>query len=295
MASFDPKVQRLSAALGAEIRGVDLTRIDAPQARVLEELLWEHKVVFYPDQTLTLDQHVAFGEHFGQLEGHPHLKNPTTDHPKVFELAASHGGVADEWHTDLTFRPDPALYSILHMIRCPDVGGDTMWANTARAYEELSPPLKDLCQGLTAIHNAEPHGRPEVMTRHPVVRVHPETGSKALYVNEHFTRRIVELSRAESDLLLGYLTRWVASPRFTVRYAWQQKTVAIWDNRCTQHSVLNDFEGERVIQRVTVMGDAPKGSPPRWDPYTRVSGRSDTIRHDRLLRKYLREQEESER
>ena len=293
MSSFDPQVKRLSAALGAEIRGVDLASVDAAQARVLEELLWEHQVVFYPDQNLSLEQHVAFGEHFGTLEGHPHLKNPTTDHPLVFELAASHGGVADEWHTDLTFRPDPALYSILHMIRCPDVGGDTMWASTYRAYEELSPPLQELCQGLTAIHNAEPHGRPEVMTRHPVVRVHPETGRHVLYVNEHFTRRIAELSRPESDLLLGYLTRWVGNPRFTVRYRWQPRTVAMWDNRCTQHSVLNDFDGERIIQRVTVMGDEPKGGTSRWKPYARVTGRSDTIRHDRLLRDYLRSQSKS--
>ena len=107
MSSFDPQVKRLSAALGAEIRGVDLASVDAAQARDLEELLWEHQVVFYPDQNLSLEQHVAFGEHFGTLEGHPHLKNPTTDHPMVFELAASHGGVADEWHTDLTFRPGP--------------------------------------------------------------------------------------------------------------------------------------------------------------------------------------------
>jgi taurine dioxygenase len=287
--SFDPKITRLAAALGAEICGVDLAKLDADEARTIEELLWEHQVLFFPEQELGLDDHVAFGEHFGRLEGHPHLKNPTTRHPKVFELAASGGGVADEWHTDLTFRADPAIYSILKMIRCPDVGGDTLWASTYRAYEELSPPLQDLCSGLTAIHNAEPHGRPEVMTVHPVVRTHPETGRKVLYVNEHFTRRIVELSRAESDLLLGYLTHWVSSPRFTVRYSWRAGTVAMWDNRCTQHTVLNDFEGERIIQRVTVMGDAPQGEPPRWEPYSRITGRSDTIRHDRLLRDHLRQ------
>ena len=174
------------------------------------------------------------------------------------------------------------------MLRCPPVGGDTLWSSTYRAYEELSPPLQELCEGLTAIHNAEPHGRPEKMHRHPLVRVHPETGRKVLYVNEHFTRRIVELSRVESDVLLGHLTRWVGSPRFTVRYQWRPNTVAMWDNRCTQHSVLNDFEGERVIQRVTVMGDEVRGSEPRWAPYERPGGRSDTIRHDRLLKDYLR-------
>ena len=111
--AFDPEVTRLSAALGAEVRGLSLARVDDPQARQLERLLWEHQVLFFPDQDLSLDEHVAFGSHFGPLEGHPHLKNPTTDHEKVFELAASRGGVADEWHTDLTFLEKPALYSIL--------------------------------------------------------------------------------------------------------------------------------------------------------------------------------------
>lgn len=291
---FDPQATRLAAALGAEVRGVDLAKVDAAQARELEELLWEHQVLFFPEQHLSIDEHVAFGEHFGKLEGHPHLKNPTTDHPKLFELAASRGGVADEWHSDLTFEEHPAIYSILHMKKCPDVGGDTMWANLYQAFEELSPPLQDLCQGLSALHNAEPHGRPEVMTVHPMVRIHPETGRKVLFVNEHFTRRIVELSRAESDLLLGHLARWVANARFAVRYHWTPGTIAIWDNRCTQHMVLNDFVGERVIQRVTVMGDSPEGPGPRWQPFERPGGRSDTIRHEGMLRKYLRRQKVDE-
>jgi len=284
------QVTRLASALGAEVRGVDLARIDAEGAREIERLLWQHQVLFFPEQPLTIDEHVAFGEHFGELQGHPHLTNPTSDHDKIFELAASRGGIADEWHSDLSFLPEPSIYSILHMVRCPELGGDTLWANLYLAFEELSEPLRELCAGLTALHNAEPHARPEVMTVHPMVRVHPETGRKVLFVNEHFTRRIVELSRAESDVLLGHLARWVASPRFTVRYHWSNDTIAMWDNRCTQHSVLNDFETERVIQRVTVMGDKPAGAPPRWQPYVRIGGRSDTSRHDRLLRQYLRSQ-----
>ena len=120
-----------------------------------------------------------------------------------------------------------------------------------------------------------------------MVRIHPETGRKALYVNEHFTRRIVELSASESDLLLGYLTRWVASPRFTVRYRWAQGTIAMWDNRCTQHFVLNDIEGERIIQRVTIMGDTVEGPGPRWEPHT--ADRGATTRYDRQLKKALAE------
>ena len=109
-----------------------------------------------------------------------------------------------------------------------------MWANMYKAYEELSAPLRDLCEGLTALHDAHPHNRADVMAMHPVVRVHPVTRRKSLFVNEHFTRRIVEMSHEESELLLNYLTRWVSSPRFTVRYQWTEGTVAIWDNRCTQ-------------------------------------------------------------
>ncbi len=283
------RVTRLAGALGAEVRGFELGAVDEAGARELERLLWEHHVLFFPDQRPTMEEHVRFGELFGVLENHPHLENRTPGlADKIFELSAQHGGVADEWHTDLTCLERPALYSILHMVECPAVGGDTLWANPARAYDELSEPIQEICEGLTALHNAEPHGRPEEMAVHPVVRVHPETGRKVLYVNEHFTRRIVELSREESDLLLGHLTRWVANPRFTVRYRWSEGTVAMWDNRCTQHFVLNDFDEPRRIQRVTIMGDHPESpSAPRWKPFVRVGGESDTSRHDALLRQWL--------
>ena len=108
-------------------------------------------------------------------------------------------------------------------------------AGDPRAYDELSPPMQELCEGLTALHDALPHNRPDKMAIHPVVRVHPETGRKALYVNEHFTRRIVEMNATESQMLLDYLTRWVQNPRFTVRYRWSEGTIGMWDNRCTQH------------------------------------------------------------
>ena len=165
-----------------------------------------------------------------------------------------------------------------------------MWSSLYAAYNELSDPMKSLCEGLTALHDALPHNHPEKMTTHPVVRVHPETGQKALYVNEHFTRRIVELNATESDALLRYLTAWVTNPRFTVRYRWQPGTIGIWDNRCTQHFVLNDFVGERVIQRVTVVGDRPVGAePPRWEPWIRDGRLSATSRHDRQLYMHLKE------
>ncbi len=282
---------RLAGALGAEVRGVDLADPTPADIDGVKALLLEHHVLFFPEQRLSVDQHVALGRHFGELEGHPHLKNPITEHPELFELAASGGGVADEWHTDITFRPDPALMSILNMVKCPEVGGDTLWTNLHAAYDELSAPMQELCEGLTALHDALPHNRPDQMTIHPVVRVHPETGRKLLYVNEHFTRRIVEMNASESEMLLSYLTRWVQNPRFTVRYRWSEGTIGMWDNRCTQHFVLNDFEGERIIQRVTVMGDLPvAAADPRWPPWIRPGRLSATSRHDRQLFNYLKSQ-----
>ncbi len=286
-------VERLSGGLGAEVRGCALggPEILGPDAMgQIRALLLEHQVLFFPDQHLGLDEHVGFAGQFGELEAHPNLKNAFVDHPQIFELAASHGGIADEWHSDITFQEEPSVMAVLNMVKCPKVGGDTMWANMYRAYEELSEPLRDLCDGLTALHDAEPHGRPGVMAVHPVVRVHPETGRRSLFVNEHFTRRIVELSHEESKVLLGYLTRWVTSPRFTVRYHWHEGTIAVWDNRCTQHYVINDFDEERVIQRATIMGDRPEpAAPPRWKPYLRGELAGATSRHDRQLNAFLRE------
>ena len=291
----DWQVTRLASALGAEVRGVKLAGSGPRDIERIKQLLLEHLVLFFPGQEWTLDEHLAFGRHFGPLKGHPNLKNPFTEHDEMFELAASRGGVADEWHTDLTFQEQPALLSVLHMIKCPETGGDTLWTSLYAAYEGLSAPLKELCEGLTALHDAQPHNRPDRVAVHPVVRVHPETGRKALYVNEHFTRRIVELHAAESDALLGYLTNWVKNPRFTVRHRWSEGTVAIWDNRCTQHVVLNDFNDERIIQRVTVVGDRVEGAPPRWQPAIRTGRTSAATRHDRQLYRYLKSKGEAER
>jgi len=283
-------VQRIAGALGAEIRGIDLAKASEEEITAVKALLSEHMVLFFPDQHPTVDDHVALGKRFGKLEGHPHLKNPFTQHPELFELAASSGGIADEWHTDLTFQEQPSLMSILHMVKCPASGGDTMWTNLCAAFEALSPPLQEMCSGLTALHDATPHNRPDQMTIHPVVRLHPDTGRKALYVNEHFTRRIVEMSAPESEALLGFLTNWVQNPQFTVRYRWQAGTIGMWDNRCTQHYVLNDFNEERIIQRVTVMGDHPEGDPARWPAWTNSKGLSAASRHDRQLALYMKSQ-----
>lgn len=285
------EVKRLSGSLGAEITGLKLSQTSTADINAIKQLLLEHQVLFFPKQSPTVEEHVAFSEHFGVLEGHPHLNSDPGTHPKIFMLKATQGGIADEWHTDITFQKQPAIMSILHMVACPEVGGDTMWTNLYKAFSALSEPMQTLCLGLSALHDAHPHGHAEKMAIHPVVRVHPETGRKVLYVNEHFTRRIVEMNATESDMLLAYLTKWVALPQFTVRYHWTEGTVCMWDNRCTQHFVINDFIGERVIQRATIVGDeVVAAQPSSWEPFTRKGVSSATSRHDRQLYRFMREQ-----
>lgn len=279
-------VRPLSRALGAEVTGIDLGAVsDADVARI-RALLLEHLVCFFPGQHLTRDAHVSLGQAFGDLEVNPNLPNPEGGPREMVELRASWGGIADEWHTDVTFLPSPSVMSIMHMVACPDLGGDTMWSNQYLAFEELSPPMRDLLVGLTALHDAEPHGKPDMKSHHPLVRVHPETGRRALFVNEQSTRRIVEMSHVESEVLLAFLKQWSTQERFTVRYRWTPGTVAIWDNRVTQHFVVNDFDGERIIQRVTVLGDTPTGDPPRWAPYA-PTRRGAATRYDMQMNRAL--------
>lgn len=283
-------VRRLAGALGAEITGIDVSNVSSEDISAIRALLEEYLVIFLPDQSPSPEEHVSFTRHFGDLEGHPNLGGGEGLPPELFQLSANEGGIADEWHTDITFDDSPPLMSVLHLVKCPDFGGDTMWSSLYAAYDALTQPMKELCEGLTALHDALPHNRPDKMAIHPVVRVHPETGRKALYVNSHFTRRIVELSADESELLLGYLTRFIASERFTVRYHWRPGSLGIWDNRFTSHFVLSDFTGERVIQRATVIGDHVQGAiQPRWKPAVGEGRLSAVNRRDQQLFNFLRD------
>ena len=286
-------VKRLAGTLGAEVTGIRLAEIGAEETDAVKALLSQHKVLLFPDQHLSPDEHVALGQKFGELEGaHPNLAKPGMPSPHIFELKATEGGIADEWHTDLTFTEHPPLMSILNMVACPEAGGDTMWTDLIAAYNDLSEPMQEMLDGLTALHDARPHGNRDAMAIHPVVRVHPETGEKALYVNEHFTRRIVEMNAFESEALLAFLTRWVQNPRFTVRLHWTEGAIGMWDNRVTQHFVINDFIGERVIQRVTVLGDDPQGAgAPRWRPWTERATISATSHWDAQLYRFLRDRD----
>lgn len=286
------EVRRLAGALGAEVRGIDLKQVADAEIERLKRLLDEHLVLFFPDQHLSAPEHVALGRGFGELEGrHPSFPQPDAPNPHIYTLRASEGGVADDWHTDLTFQKIPPLMSILNMKTSPPFGGDTMWSSLIAAYDALSAPMQALCDGLTALHDAECQQRPEASAIHPVVRRHPVSQAKALFVNPYFTRRIVELTHGESTALLAYLTRWIQDPRFCVRYKWTEGCVGMWDNRVTQHYVLNDFSGERVIERVTVLGEEPpQGSESRWPSAVENWKLSAAAYHDLpLVRHFMRE------
>lgn len=248
----------VGGALGAEVRGVHLGAVDDALLQAIQGALREHLVLFFPDQGLSPDEHRSFALRFGPPEIHPFIPKLDDAHPEIVVLKAESGFIADVWHTDCTFDASPPVCSVLNAVQMPPAGGDTLFANQLLAYERLSDPMKEMLSGLTAIHTAANYGNPEVKAEHPVVRCHPETGRPSLFVNRQFTRRIPQLSRDESDALLELLFRHATQPDFTCRYAWEEGTIGIWDNRCTQHCAVNDYEGERVISRVTILGDDPQ-------------------------------------
>jgi len=261
------RVEPLSGAIGAEVVGVDLAHLDDDTWGQVHAAWLEHLVLFFPDQDLDADAHVALGRRLGEPEIHPFIPKLDDAHPEIVVLDSDAGAKADVWHTDVTFSPTPPLASILKMVTCPPRGGDTMWTNQYLAYETLSAPMRDLLDGLSAVHHASPFGHPEITASHPAVRTHPETGRRSLFVNRTFTSHFVELRRSESDALLQYLCAWSEQPQFQCRYRWREGSVGMWENRCTQHYAVNDYDQRRVIQRVTVLGDAPSGGGTRWAPF----------------------------
>lgn len=264
-------VRPVSGALGAEIRGVDLEHLTDTEFDAVHAALVEHHVVFFPDQQLSPDGHVALGRRFGEIEIHPFIPKLDDEHPEIVVLDGDHGFRADVWHTDVTWSDHPPMASILHMVVCPTRGGDTMFTNQHLVYEAISTPLREMLDGLTAVHTAAVFGQPDQQAEHPVVRVHPVSGRRSLYVNRQFTSHIPQLRRTESDALLTHLYAFSEQPQFQCRYRWAAGGVGIWDNRSTQHYAVNDYDEPRLIQRVTILGDDPKGDDPRWPHY--VPGR----------------------
>ncbi|SEJ64049.1 taurine dioxygenase [Pseudomonas sp. NFR16] len=269
----------LSPALGAQISGVDLSRdLTSAERDAIERALLEHQVLFFRDQPVTPQQQARFAAHFGDLHIHPIYPN-VPEQPEVLILDTAVTDVRDNaiWHTDVTFLPTPALGAVLSAKQLPAYGGDTLWASGIAAFEALSAPMRSLLDGLTATHDftrsfpLERFGStPEDLARweetrrknpplsHPVVRTHPVSGRKALFVNDGFTTRINELEPAESEAILKMLFAHATRPEFTIRWRWQENDVAMWDNRVTQHYAVDDYRPQRrVMHRATILGDAP--------------------------------------
>ncbi|MFT4267351.1 MAG: TauD/TfdA family dioxygenase [Xenophilus sp.] len=264
----------LTRRIGAEISGIDITRPLTPAQRDdVERALLDYQVIFFRDQPFDLASQKAFGRLFGELHVHPGAPGPQ-EHPEILRIHADEKStyVAGEgWHSDVSCDAEPPLGSILHLHTVPPGGGDTLWASMYAAYDALSDRFKALLEGLTATHDGEhvyrgryrslgtdDAGRTYPRASHPVVRTHPATGRKALFVNPGFTTRIDGLPRGESDAILAFLYTHSQKPDFQVRFHWQPDSVAFWDNRCTQHLAIWDYYPEvRSGHRVTIQGDKP--------------------------------------
>ncbi|WP_275557898.1 TauD/TfdA family dioxygenase [Streptomyces sp. 5-6(2022)] len=263
----------LGRVIGAEIRGLDLSRPLEPALREeLNRALLEWKVIFFRGQHLTSEQQRGFARHWGELETNPLLAAGSSEDVVRFDKASGATPTFENvWHTDVTFRTRPALGAVLQLREVPPVGGDTMWADMAAAYDNLPAEVKERVDGATAVHDVIPgfirfYG-PERLApfqemfppvEHPVVRTHPETGRRMLFVNTSFTTRITGMEREESDRLLSYLCRQAHVPEYQVRFHWQPGDIAFWDNRATQHYAVNDYAPHRrVAERVAIEGDRP--------------------------------------
>ncbi len=269
--------RRLTPALGIEIRGIDLN--DSPDESVFDELyriLMDGQVIFMPQQNLTPEAHVRLARSFGEISAPHHIYPHVDDAPEIvlLENGGDTGAVPDTdvWHTDLTFTTDPPFASILHSRVVPETGGDTLWASMSAAYDALPDDMKQLLEGIKAVHDMGSfrnqyiaEGGEALLNEkmasvgqavHPVVRTHPVTGARYLYVNRGFTFHILDQSTSEGQRLLAYLLDHIEQPEFQVRHKWEPDTVAMWDNRITQHYAVNDYlPAYRRMHRITVVND----------------------------------------
>jgi taurine dioxygenase len=273
-------LRRLSGALGAEVSAVDLSReLDHAEVAAIRAAFVEHQVLVFRRQQLTAEQQMAFGRRFGELDTHPFVEGNAA-HPEVLDIVTEPDDVVNfggGWHTDVTFLEEPDLGSVLYAVETPSVGGDTLFASQQAAYDTLSEVMKSLLDGLVGIHTAgrqyspggastrskamrtKNAGLAEATVEHPVVRTHPESGRKSLYVNRAFTTGIKGMHPAESRALLQFLFRHAVQERFTCRVTWEPGTLAMWDNRSVQHFALHDYAGQRrVMRRITIQGDQPR-------------------------------------
>ncbi|MFN8027019.1 MAG: TauD/TfdA family dioxygenase [Acidimicrobiia bacterium] len=247
-----------TAALGAVVDGIDITADAGPE--VIAELraaLTRHEVLFFPRQPVSPEAQVRFGQQFGALQVHVTL-DALPDHPEVVVFdTARKATTAEWWHADVTCAPAPPMAAMLQLAVVPSSGGATHWASMTAAYDALDDATKERIDGLQARHVS--WWQPLQESVHPVVRVHPETGRKALFVDGIFTKEILGLEGQEGAALLGQLCEHATRDEFTVRHDWQAGDIAFWDNRCTQHRVDNDFGGARRCgHRIALEGDVPR-------------------------------------
>ncbi len=271
-------VTKAAGALGAYVSGVDLANVVASADLFVEirALAVAHEVLFFREQNIEPPVFQGFAEQFGEVLDHP-AYGTVAGAPgvQVLESTAEEPSKIEAWHSDMTFSATPPSFTILHGQIIPEFGGDTLWASATAAYDGLSATMRSLLDGLSAVHDfrhgfreslAEPGGEERLAdaiaqnppVTHPLVRTHPESGRKALYVNTLFTTRINDLSALESARILDFLYDHMVTDEYTVRLSWQPGTLAIWDNRSTLHKPVNDyFPQHRCLHRVTIKGDAP--------------------------------------
>jgi len=279
-ASANFTVEPVSGALGAEVSGIDLAgALDDAQFAGIQEAFLAHQVLFFRDQKLTPDAYLAFARRFGALADYPFVKGMDS-HPKITEIikephqTSNFGGM---WHTDTTYLAVPPKATLLYAVETPAIGGDTLFANLYTAFEALSGGMAEVLTGLSGVNTSALHSTglrsahlksgsmqaktstdDPLMAEHPAIRTHPDTGRKALYVNAAHTARFSSLTREESLPILTFLFDHAVQPEFTCRFRWQPGSLAIWDNRCTLHCAINDYDGHRrVMQRITIEGDRP--------------------------------------
>lgn len=282
MAYHSIDVAPIAGSIGAEISGVDLSRDLGNQVfDEIHQAFLDHKILCFRDQDLTPEQQVVFSEHFGKPDIYPYIKS-LPDVPEVIEILKTERDTVnfgDAWHSDTSYLPNPALGTLLYALETPEQGGDTLFANMQSAYEALSDAMKAMLDGMIGVNSSAQNytgGRAKVMkaldgmkdkyidssevsiSEHPVVRTHPETGAKGLYISRSHTAHFKGMTKEESKPLIDFLSDHAVRPEFTCRVQWKPGTMVLWDNRCTQHCAINDYNGQRRrMHRVTLVGDTP--------------------------------------
>ena len=274
-------VAPVSGALGAEVSGVDLADLDDECFAEIHRAFLAHQVLFFRDQVLTPDAFVALARRFGPIGAYPFAQG-LPDHPEIVEIVkepdqtSNFGGM---WHSDTAYLPRPPKATLLLAVETPPTGGDTLFASLTSAYESLSEGFRKTLDSLRAVNTSALHGAAlrgdhlqtgsmaakraadeALEAVHPCVRVHPGTGRRALYVNPAHTARFADMTAEESRLLLAFLFEQAARPELTCRFRWSPGALAVWDNRCTWHCAINDYDGHRrVMRRITIEGEVPQG------------------------------------